>query len=167
MLQYDIPREKILILTKCFFLVGEDPSVQVCLDPELGDSPTYVNQGGLSRAAIFNQVNGSLKRLGTDYIDLLQIHRFDYDTPMEETMEALHDLVKSGKVRCIGASSMWTWQFATMNHVAEKHGWTKFVSMQNQYSLLYREAVGACFISCQITCSYIHAGTRNERLLQL
>jgi len=89
--------------------------------------------------AIFNQVEASLKRLGTDYIDLLQIHRYDRDTPPEEVMEALHDLVKSGKVRYIGASSMWTYQFANMQFVAEKNGWTKFVSMQNHYSLLYRE----------------------------
>ena len=94
---------------------------------------------GLSRQAIFNSVEASLKRLGTPYIDLLQIHRFDKTTPIEETMEALHDLVKSGKVRYIGASSMWATQFAAMQFVAEKNGWTKFVSMQNHYNLLYRE----------------------------
>lgn len=94
---------------------------------------------GLSRTAIFNAVDASLKRLQLDYIDLLQIHRYDASTPLEETMEALHDLVKSGKVRYIGASSMWATQFAQMQFVAEKNGWTKFVSMQNQYSLLYRE----------------------------
>ena len=94
---------------------------------------------GLSRQAIFSAVDASLKRLQTDYIDVLQIHRFDYKTPIEETMEALHDLVKSGKVRYIGASSMWTYQFAAMQFCAEKHGWTKFISMQNKYNLLYRE----------------------------
>ena len=94
---------------------------------------------GLSRAAIFTAVEASLKRLDMDYIDLLQIHRFDKNTPIEETMEALHDLVKSGKVRYIGASSMWTYQFAMMQAVADKRGWTKFVSMQNHYNLLYRE----------------------------
>jgi aryl-alcohol dehydrogenase-like predicted oxidoreductase len=94
---------------------------------------------GLSRIAIFNAVNASLKRLGTDYIDLLQIHRFDDSVPVEETMKALHDLVESGKVRYIGASSMWTYQFAKMQFVAERNGWTKFVSMQNHYSLCYRE----------------------------
>lgn len=94
---------------------------------------------GLSRTAIFSAVEASLKRLDTPYIDLLQIHRFDYNTPIEETMEALHDLVRSGKVRYIGASSMWATQFAQMQHAAEKRGWTKFISMQNQYSLLYRE----------------------------
>lgn len=102
------------------------------------DTKDYVNQGGLSRAAIFNAVEASLRRLQTDYIDLLQIHRFDRNTPIAETMEALHDLVKSGKVRYIGASSMWTYQFALMQFCAEKNGWTKFVSMQNQYSLCYR-----------------------------
>jgi aryl-alcohol dehydrogenase-like predicted oxidoreductase len=94
---------------------------------------------GLSRAAIFNAVNASLARLETDYIDVLQIHRFDSNTTIEETMEALHDLVKMGKVRYIGASSMWAYQFAMMQACAEKHDWTKFVSMQNQHSLLYRE----------------------------
>ena len=94
---------------------------------------------GLSRTAIFTAVNASLARLEPDYIDLLQIHRFDYNTPIKETMEALHDLVKSGKVRYIGASSMWTYQFAMMQAIAEKHGWTKFISMQNHYHLLYRE----------------------------
>lgn len=84
-------------------------------------------------------MDASLKRLQLDYLDLLQIHRFDPTVPVEETMEALHDLVKSGKVRYIGASSMWTYQFATMQFTAEKHGWTKFISMQNQYNLLYRE----------------------------
>jgi aryl-alcohol dehydrogenase-like predicted oxidoreductase len=98
-----------------------------------------LNVSGLSRQAIFNSVNASLQRLGTDYIDLFQIHRFDPNTPIEETMEALHDLVRSGKIRYIGASSMRTYQFAMMQFCAEKHGWTKFVSMQNQYSLIYRE----------------------------
>tara|TARA_R110002003_G_scaffold232_11_gene16808 strand:+ start:4532 stop:5119 length:588 start_codon:yes stop_codon:yes gene_type:complete len=104
--------------------------------PQLKD---YTNQGGLSRQAIFNAVNASLRRLDTDYVDLLQIHRFDPNTPIEETMEALHDLIKSGKVRYIGASSMWAVQFAQMQFVAEKNGWTKFISMQNHYNLLYRE----------------------------
>ncbi len=95
--------------------------------------------GGLSRKAVMEQVDASLARLGTDYIDLYQIHRFDPNTPIEETMEALHDVVKAGKVRYLGASSMWAWQFATMQHVADLHGWIRFVSMQDQYSLLHRE----------------------------
>src|SRR4051794_18320798 len=94
---------------------------------------------GLSRKAILEQADASLQRLGTDYIDLYQIHRFDPDTPVEETMEALHDLVRAGKVRYIGASSMFAWQFSKMQYTAERHGWTKFVSMQNHYNLLYRE----------------------------
>lgn len=102
-------------------------------------SKDYQNQYGLSRAAIFNQVEASLRRLNTSYIDLLQIHRFDSTTPIEETMKALHDLVQSGKVRYIGASSMYATQFARMQFVAESNGWTKFVSMQNQHNLLYRE----------------------------
>jgi aryl-alcohol dehydrogenase (NADP+) len=97
------------------------------------------NRGGLSRKHIMDGVDASLKRLDLDYIDLYQIHRLDPHTPIEETMEALHDVVKSGKVRYIGASSMYAWQFAQMQHVAELHGWTKFVSMQNHYNLVYRE----------------------------
>lgn len=104
-----------------------------------------MNQSGLSRAAIFNSVEASLARLQTSYIDLLQIHRCDMNTPFEETMKALHDLVKSGKVRYIGASSMRTWQFAEYNRVVEVNGWTPFVSMQNEYSLLYREEVRSIF----------------------
>ncbi|MEJ8672349.1 aldo/keto reductase [Streptomyces sp. MS1.AVA.1] len=94
---------------------------------------------GLSRKAIMTEIDHSLARLGTDYVDLYQIHRFDPHTPVEETMEALHDLVKAGKVRYIGASSMYAWQFSKMQYTAERHGWTKFVSMQNYYNLLYRE----------------------------
>ena len=94
---------------------------------------------GLSRKAVMEQIDASLKRLGTDYIDLYQIHRFDPATPVEETMEALHDLVKCGKVRYIGASSMWAWQFSKMQHVASLNGWTRFVSMQHQYNLVQRE----------------------------
>jgi aryl-alcohol dehydrogenase-like predicted oxidoreductase len=111
--------------------------------PELKETKDYVNQYGLSRTAIFNAVNASLKRLQTDYIDLLQIHRYDYDTPVEETMKALHDLVESGKVRYIGASSMWTYQFQKMQGVAEKHNWTKFVSMQvcEQHQLAFPDAM--------------------------
>jgi aryl-alcohol dehydrogenase-like predicted oxidoreductase len=138
--KYDIPRHKVIIMTKCYFAVGESPEVRAYLfRSEMASSKDYVNHFGLSRAAIFNQVDASLKRLDTPYIDLLQIHRFDPETPLEETMKALHDLVQSGKVRYIGASSMWATQFARMQFVAEKNGWTKFVSMQNHYNLLYRE----------------------------
>ncbi len=97
------------------------------------------NGGGLSRKEIFYECEQSLKRLGVDYIDLYIIHRWDYNTPIEETMEALHDLIKSGKVRYIGASAMYAWQFQKAQNVAEKHGWTKFISMQNHYNLIYRE----------------------------
>ena len=94
---------------------------------------------GLSRKRIFAAIDGSLQRLGVDTIDLYQIHRFDPDTPIEETMEALHDVVRAGKARYVGASSMWAWQFAKMQEVAQRHGWTRFVSMQNHYNLAYRE----------------------------
>ncbi|MBL8344759.1 MAG: aldo/keto reductase [Rubrivivax sp.] len=97
------------------------------------------NVGGLSRKALFQQVDDSLARLGMDHVDLYQIHRADPATPIEETMEALHDIVKAGKARYIGASSMFAWQFAKAQHVAERHGWTRFVSMQPEWSLLYRE----------------------------
>jgi aryl-alcohol dehydrogenase-like predicted oxidoreductase len=93
----------------------------------------------LSRKAILHEIDASLKRLGTDYVDLYQIHRWDDATPIEETMEALHDVVRAGKARYLGASSMWAWQFAKAQHVAEKNGWTRFVSMQNHWNLLYRE----------------------------
>jgi aryl-alcohol dehydrogenase-like predicted oxidoreductase len=94
---------------------------------------------GLSRKAIMEQIDASLTRLGTDYVDLYQIHRFDADTPVEETMEALHDVVKAGKARYLGASSMWAWQFAKLQHTAALNGWTRFVSMQNQYGVIHRE----------------------------
>ncbi|WP_211746232.1 aldo/keto reductase [Paenibacillus sp. Marseille-Q4541] len=97
------------------------------------------NGAGLSRKAIMSEIDNSLKRLGTDYVDLYQIHRWDYHTPIEETMEALHDVVKAGKVRYIGASAMYAWQFLKALHVAEKNGWTRFVTMQNHLNLMYRE----------------------------
>lgn len=115
-------RDEIVIATKVYFPTSKGP-----------------NNMGLSRKVIMSEIDKSLKKLGMDYIDLYIIHRWDENTPIEETMEALHDLVKAGKVRYIGASSMATWQFQKANYVAEKNGWTKFVSMQNHYNLLYRE----------------------------
>ena len=115
-------REDIVLATKVFGRMHDGPGGQ-----------------GLSRKAILEQVDASLARLGTDYIDLHQIHRFDPGAPVEETMEALHDIVKAGKARYIGASSMYAWQFAKLQHAAELHGWTTFVSMQNQYNLLRRQ----------------------------
>ena len=106
------------------------------------------NGAGLSRKAIFAEIDASLKRLGTDYVDLYQIHRFDAQTPLEETLEALHDVVKSGKARYIGASSMWAWQFAKALFTQEKHGWTRFISMQDHYNLLYREEEREMFGLC-------------------
>ena len=97
------------------------------------------NTGGLSRKALFQAIDDSLTRLGTDYVDLFQIHRWDYSVPIEETMEALHDIVKAGKARYIGASSMFAWQFAKAQFTAERHGWTRFISMQPQVNLVYRE----------------------------
>ncbi|ORY96565.1 NADP-dependent oxidoreductase domain-containing protein [Syncephalastrum racemosum] len=131
----NMERSRIVVATKVFFGVGKTPATHLARTVDNNN----INNLGLSRKHIFDAVDASLKRLGLDYIDLYQIHRFDPNTPIEETMEALHDLVKSGKVRYIGASSMWAWQFQKANHVAEKNGWTKFVSMQNLYNLLYRE----------------------------
>ena len=106
------------------------------LHGKMHDGP---NGAGLSRKAILSEIDKSLTRLGTDYVDLYQIHRWDYKTPIEETMEALHDVVRSGKVRYIGASAMFAWQFQKALYVAEKHGWTRFVSMQDHLNLIYRE----------------------------
>ncbi len=127
-------RDEVVIATKLYFPVD----LKAISSQQTGGTPPP-NTMGLSRKRIFHAVDASLKRLGTDYIDLYQIHRFDPRTPIEETMEALHDVVKSGKVRYIGASSMWAWQFAKMQQVAREHGWTRFVSMQNHYNLAYRE----------------------------
>ena len=138
--KFDIPRHKLTILAKCCGTVPEEPGIfNWFFETQMKESKDYVNQGGLSRGAIFKAVNASLKRLGTDYIDLLQIHRYDASVPPEETMKALHDLVQLGKIHYIGASSMWTYQLARMQFIAEKNGWTKFVSMQNSYNLCYRE----------------------------
>jgi aryl-alcohol dehydrogenase-like predicted oxidoreductase len=115
-------REEIVIATKVYYPMGKGP-----------------NRGGLSRKSIMTEVDASLRRLGTDYIDLYQIHRWDYATPIEETLEALHDVVKAGKVRYLGASSMHAWQFAKALYTADLHGWTRFSSMQNHLNLLYRE----------------------------
>jgi aryl-alcohol dehydrogenase-like predicted oxidoreductase len=115
-------RDEIVIATKVYFPMRTGP-----------------NGGGLSRKAIFAAIDASLRRLGTDYVDLYQIHRWDYLTPIEETLEALHDVVRAGKARYLGASSMYAWQFSRSLYLARQHGWTAFVSMQNHYNLLYRE----------------------------
>ena len=115
-------REEVVLATKVYMRMRPGP-----------------NGAGLSRKAIFTELDASLRRLQTDYIDLYQIHRWDYGTPIEETLQALHDAVKSGKVRYIGASSMYAWQFAKALYLADAHGWTRFVSMQNHYNLIYRE----------------------------
>jgi aryl-alcohol dehydrogenase-like predicted oxidoreductase len=115
-------REEVVLATKLHGRMRPDP-----------------NGAGLSRKAVMTEIDASLRRLGTDYVDLYQTHRWDYTTPIEETLEALHDVVKAGKARYIGASSMHAWQFAKALYVADLHGWTRFVSMQNHYNLLYRE----------------------------
>src|ERR1700712_2784752 len=115
-------RDEIVIATKVFFPLRKAPNI-----------------GGLSRKAILSEIDNSLRRLGTDYVDLYQIHRWDYDTPIEETLEALHDVVKAGKALHIGASSMYAWQFAKALHTSQRNGWTPFVSMQNHLNLLNRE----------------------------
>ncbi len=125
-------RDKLVIATKVFFPLGDDP-----------------NQKGLSRKHIMHAIDDSLRRLGTDYVDLYQIHRFDYETPIEETLVALHDVVKSGKARYIGASSMFAWQFAQMLNTSERLGITRFVTMQNHYNLVYREEEREMVPLCQ------------------
>jgi len=129
-------RDEAVIATKVFFPVdlGFGGINSSGVKP-----PQRPNGSGLSRKRILAAIDSSLRRLGTDYVDLYQIHRFDASVPVEETMEALHDVVKSGKARYIGASSMFAWQFASMQHVAERNGWTRFISMQNHYNLVYRE----------------------------
>ena len=114
----------------------EDTVIATKVNGVMRDGP---NGGGLSRKEILFELDESLRRLGTDYVDLYQIHRWDDSTPIEETLEALHDVVKAGKVRYIGASSMWAWQFCKALYLADLHGWTRFVTMQNHYNLLYRE----------------------------
>ncbi|MFV0527105.1 MAG: aldo/keto reductase [Lachnospiraceae bacterium] len=119
--------------------LGQALRKQVSREQVVIATKVYFNEGHLSRAAILREIDGSLKRLGTDYVDLYIIHRFDKETPIEETMEALDSLVKAGKVRALGASAMYGYQFHAMQMAAEKNGWTPFVSMQNHYNLLYRE----------------------------
>jgi len=125
-------RDEVVIATKVRFPMGKGP-----------------NDYGLSRKHIMSAIDASLKRLGTDYVDLYQVHRWDYETPIEETMEALHDIVKAGKVRYIGASAMFAWQFAKAQYTADLHGWTRFVAMQNHYNLLYREDERELLPFCQ------------------
>ena len=129
-------REEVVVATKLFYPVDLNFKGGAALGVKPPKTP---NRDGLSRKRTFHAVDQSLQRLGTDYIDLYQIHRFDYGTPMEETMEALHDVVRAGKVRYLGASSMYAWQFARMQQIAKERGWTAFVSMQNHYNLAYRE----------------------------
>ncbi|KFY04700.1 hypothetical protein O988_00580 [Pseudogymnoascus sp. VKM F-3808] len=138
--KYNIPRNRVVILTKCYFGVAdpEEGQQRVYATPGGNVDPKWVNRIGLSRKHIFDAVDASVERLGT-YIDVLQIHRLDHETPREEIMKALNDVVESGKVRYIGASSMAAWEFQTLQNIADKNGWHKFISMQNYYNLLYRE----------------------------
>lgn len=145
--QYDIPRNKIVILSKCYFGVSSDGS-QPPIPAMSTNDGAMVNQVGLSRKHILDAVDKSVERLGT-YIDVLQIHRLDRDTDREEIMRALNDVVESGKVRYIGASSMAAWEFQTLQNIAEKHNWHKFISMQNYYNLLYREEEREMIPYCQ------------------
>ncbi|KAJ7343383.1 NADP-dependent oxidoreductase domain-containing protein [Mycena albidolilacea] len=132
--QFDLPRDEIVVLTKLYFVVGREPKVSFVNPADKPDNAGYCNQHGLSRKHIFDSVKHSLERLQLDYIDVLQCHRFDNDTPIEETMQALHDVVKAGYVRYIGMSSCWAYQY-----YAIQNNLTPFISMQNHYSLVYRE----------------------------
>jgi 1-deoxyxylulose-5-phosphate synthase len=142
------PRDEIVIATKLYFPVDLEFKGGNATGPKPAQRP---NMSGLSRKRIMAAVDASLKRLGVDHIDLYQIHRFDPDTPVEETMAALHDVVRAGKVRYLGASSMWAWQFAQMQFAAERHGLTRFVSMQNHYNLAYREEEREVIPYCRAT----------------
>jgi len=147
--QYNIPRNRVVILSKCYFGVdntGGQPQIAVVST----NDGEMVNRVGLSRKHILDAVEDSVKRLGT-YIDVLQIHRLDRGTPREEIMRALNDVVESGKVRYIGASSMAAWEFQTLQNIAEKHGWHKFISMQNYHNLIYREEEREMIPYCQDT----------------
>ncbi|KAJ6617100.1 NADP-dependent oxidoreductase domain-containing protein [Mycena sp. CBHHK59/15] len=135
--ELNIPRDEIVVMTKVFYAVGK--AAESVLGVSDLDAIGYVNQRGLSRKHIFDSVKHSLQRLGLDYIDVLQCHRFDPETPIAETMQALHDVVKAGYVRYIGMSSCWAYQFHAMQNYAIANGLTPFISMQNNYSLLYRE----------------------------
>ncbi|KAH6892761.1 oxidoreductase [Coprinopsis sp. MPI-PUGE-AT-0042] len=138
--QHNLPREEIVVMTKLYCPVGkQDDPVSVLVRGRAADDLGFVNQHGLSRKHIFAGVKASLERLQLDYVDLLQCHRFDYDTPIEETMQALHDVVKAGYVRYIGMSSCWAYQFHAMQDYAINNNLTPFISMQNHYNLVYRE----------------------------
>ena len=134
-------------LIKAFNLDRDDIVVATKVRMEMRQGKP--NGSGLSRKAILSEIDKSLKRLGMEYVDLYTIHRLDSLTPMEETMEALHDVVKSGKARYIGASTMYAWEFERMQNIAEKNGWTKFVAMQNHYNLIYREEEREMIPLCQ------------------
>jgi aryl-alcohol dehydrogenase (NADP+) len=149
-------REEVVVATKVFDATGSSP-----------------NERGLSRKNILHAIDASLKRLGMDYVDLYQIHRFDPETPVDETLDALNDIVKAGKVRYLGASSMPAWQFQLMQNIADRHGWTRFVSMQNQYNLAYREeeremlpycsAAGVAVLPWSPLARGLLAGTRRRK----
>ncbi|KAI5480149.1 aldo-keto reductase [Pseudohyphozyma bogoriensis] len=145
--RYNIPRRKVVILTKCFFAAEEGIAPQFTLQ----NDGALVNQCGLSRKHIMDAIDASLKRLGTDYVDVLQIHRLDRDMSGKEIMRALNDVVESGKARYIGASSMATWEFHTLQNLAEKHNWHQFISMQGFHNLLYREEEREMLPFCQAT----------------
>lgn len=147
--QFKWRRQNIVVATKLWAPVGRDVEDPLSWAQEERDDRGYVNQYGLSRKHIFESVDASLKRLDLDYVDLLQIHRFDPNTPVKETMEALHDVVKSGKVRYIGASSMRAHQLLEYQYTARMHGWTEFISMQNLHNATYREEEREMFPACQ------------------
>lgn len=146
--KYNWRRENLVIATKLWAPVGRGIEQPMAMTDDEKDNSGYVNQYGLSRKHIFESIDASLKRLDLPYVDLLQIHRFDPRTPVKETMEALHDVVKSGKVRYIGASSMWAHQLLEYQYTARIHGWTEFISMQNLHNAIYREEEREMYPAC-------------------
>ncbi|RXW25128.1 hypothetical protein EST38_g725 [Candolleomyces aberdarensis] len=148
--QHNLPRDEIVVLTKVYFVVKKDFKGGFSASPNWNDENGYVNQHGLSRKHIFDSVKLSLERLQLDYIDVLQCHRFDYDTPIEETMQALHDVVQAGYVRYVGMSSCHAYQFHQMQNYAINNKLTPFISMQNHYNLIYREEEREMFPTLQL-----------------
>lgn len=160
--KFNIPRHKVVILSKAYAYVGETPAIKTN-ESDYPLTKDYVNQGGLSRNALFNAVDASLKRLGTDYLDLFQIHRFDNQVPIEETMAALHDLVKSGKVRYIGASSMFAFQVFEFCRMLVENRFTDDETSLRKCNSVQRRMVGQSLSACKTTtrCSTVGSHASN------
>ncbi|CAE6469563.1 unnamed protein product [Rhizoctonia solani] len=165
--QLNLPRDEIVVMTKVYAVVGRTPKERFFGDTDAANAAGYVNQHGLSRKHIFESVKHSLERLQLDYVDVLQCHRFDYDTPIEETMQALHDVVKAGYARYIGMSSCHAYQFHAMQNYAINNKLTPFISMQNHHSLLYREEEREMIPTLKVRQSSTYLMTHEVTLKQM